>query len=111
MNKKIATHSTIDSAIDMGPAPDGNLAIPVFNHGSMELELYVPGKTDPQAPHTRDEIYIVNKGSGEFYDGDKIISFQKGSFIFVPAGTEHRFQNYTDDLVVWVIFFGPEGGE
>jgi hypothetical protein len=23
----------------------------------------------------------------------------------------HRFEDFTDDLAVWVIFYGPEGGE
>jgi hypothetical protein len=29
----------------------------------------------------------------------------------VPAGVEHRFEQFTDDLAVWVVFFGPEGGD
>jgi len=24
---------------------------------------------------------------------------------------EHRFENFSDDLAVWVFFYGPEGGE
>ena len=31
--------------------------------------------------------------------------------LFVPAHEEHRFESFTDDLVVWVMFYGPEGGE
>jgi hypothetical protein len=27
------------------------------------------------------------------------------------AGVEHRFEESSDDLVVWVIFYGPDGGE
>jgi hypothetical protein len=23
----------------------------------------------------------------------------------------HRFENFSDDLVVWVVFYGPDGGE
>jgi uncharacterized RmlC-like cupin family protein len=34
-----------------------------------------------------------------------------GSFIFVPAGRIHRFENFSSDLTVWVVFYGPEGGE
>ena len=34
-----------------------------------------------------------------------------GDLLFVPARVPHRFDNFTDDLVVWVIFYGPEGGE
>jgi hypothetical protein len=29
----------------------------------------------------------------------------------VPAGTVHRFEDFSDDLTVWVIFYGPQGGE
>lgn len=31
--------------------------------------------------------------------------------MFVAAGTEHRFEHFSDDLTVWVVYFGPEGGE
>jgi hypothetical protein len=31
--------------------------------------------------------------------------------MFVAAGVEHRFEDFTDDLAVWVMFYGPEGGE
>ena len=34
-----------------------------------------------------------------------------GDFLFVPAGVEHRFEGFTDDLAVWVVFYGPDGGE
>ena len=29
----------------------------------------------------------------------------------LPSPEGHRFERFTDDLVVWVIFYGPEGGE
>jgi hypothetical protein len=31
--------------------------------------------------------------------------------MFVAAGTEHHFEDFTDDLAVWVAFYGPPGGE
>jgi len=31
--------------------------------------------------------------------------------LFVPAGIEHRFENFTSDFATWVIFYGKEGGE
>lgn len=108
---KRASHASLEQAINSGPPPAGNLAIPVFGHGSMEAELYTPEGTDPQSPHTRDEIYVVAKGSGKFFDGEETINVKEGSFIFVPAGTEHRFLDFTKGFAVWVIFYGPEGGE
>ena len=58
-----------------------------------------------------DEVYVVLGGSGAFFNGGKIERFGPGDVIFVPAHVEHRFERFTDDLVVWVIFYGPEGGE
>jgi hypothetical protein len=37
--------------------------------------------------------------------------FGPGDFLFAPAGVSHRFEDFTRDLVVWVLFYGPEGGE
>jgi len=31
--------------------------------------------------------------------------------MFIAAGTEHHFEQFSDDLAVWVVFYGPEGGE
>ena len=109
--KKIATVIELQDAKKMRPLPSGNLAMPVFSHGAMEAELYQPQQTDPQTPHSRDEIYLVAAGGGEFYDGVCNKQIGPGSYIFVPAGVEHRFLNFTNDLAVWVIFYGPEGGE
>ena len=31
--------------------------------------------------------------------------------LFVKSGDVHRFEDFSDDLLVWVFFYGPEGGE
>lgn len=31
--------------------------------------------------------------------------------LFAKAGTRHRFENFSDDFAVWVMFYGPEDGE
>src|SRR5262245_22095583 len=71
--------------------------------------------TTPRSPimtgRSRDELYIVARGDGVFFDGASRRRFQTGDLIFVPAGIEHRFEDFTDDFAVWVIFYGPEGGE
>lgn len=33
------------------------------------------------------------------------------TFIFVAAGQVHRFEDFSEDLAVWVFFYGPQGGE
>lgn len=73
--------------------------------------MYRPAKHDRQRPHTRDEIYIVARGSGWFVNGIERHPFQTGDVLFVPAGVEHRFEGFTDDFCTWVMFYGPGGGE
>jgi mannose-6-phosphate isomerase-like protein (cupin superfamily) len=46
-----------------------------------------------------------------FLNGNTRHAFGPGDLLFVPAGVVHRFEDFTDDLAVWVIFYGPEGGE
>ena len=83
----------------------------LFNHGTLEVEIYKPEKVDLQQPHTRDEVYVVISGTGEFLNGEVRTTFGPGDFLFVPAGVVHRFENFTDDFSTWVLFYGPEGGE
>lgn len=83
----------------------------VFQHGSMLLKLFAPRGHDPQTPHTRDELYFVAKGSGWFVNGEQRHRFATGDVLFVAAGVTHRFEDFSDDLSVWVVFYGPEGGE
>ena len=75
------------------------------------MEVFAPRGVDNQQPHTRDEVYLVIRGSGRFVFGSERVTFGPGDFLFVPAGVAHRFENFTEDFVVWVLFYGPEGGE
>jgi len=93
------------------PTPDGKRFVEAFAHGSLTLELYAPRGVDPQAPHARDEAYVVARGSGVFCCDGARSRFAAGDALFVPAGVEHRFEDFSDDLAVWVVFYGPEGGE
>ena len=102
---------SLAEALTRLPGPRGERFAKVFERGQIVLEIYAPRGRDPQGPHTRDEIYIVVTGSGEFFNGSVRQRVGPGDFLFVAAGVEHRFENFTDDLCTWVIFYGPEGGE
>ena len=106
-----SVHVSLADALAKGPPPTGNLAVPIFSHGSLVVELYTPVLHDPQKPHTRDEVYFVTRGKGFFFEGEQRHSVAAGSFLFVPAGHTHRFEDFSSDFVVWVAFYGPEGGE
>lgn len=88
-----------------------NPFLTLFEHGTLTVEIYKPEKVDLQQPHSRDEVYVVVSGTGEFMNDGERTTFAPGDFLFVPAGVEHRFENFTDDFSTWVIFYGPEGGE
>jgi mannose-6-phosphate isomerase-like protein (cupin superfamily) len=83
----------------------------VFEHGSLEVEIYTPKDVDRQQPHSRDEIYIIARGKGEFVQGDERVKFGAGDFLFAPAGVPHRFEKFSKDFATWVMFYGPDGGE
>jgi len=54
---------------------------------------------------------VVARGRGQFLNGGVRHPFGPGDVLFVPAGVVHRFEDFSDDLAVWVFFYGPEGGE
>jgi mannose-6-phosphate isomerase-like protein (cupin superfamily) len=112
MNSHDSCHKiALAEALDRLPGPQGERSVALFEHGSLVVKLYAPRGNDPQTPHSRDEVYVVAQGSGEFVCGDERSSFGPNDLLFAAAGVEHRFENFTDDFAVWVMFYGPEGGE
>lgn len=91
--------------------PMGERFVHAFSHGTMSVEFYAPVGSDPQTPHTQDELYFIFSGAGEFVMAGERYSFGPGTAFFVPAGVEHRFENFTPDFSTWVVFWGPQGGE
>ncbi|NNF17870.1 MAG: cupin domain-containing protein [Gammaproteobacteria bacterium] len=83
----------------------------IFAHGTLEIEIYQPRQVDEQEPHSRDEVYVVATGTGFFINGGSRQPVEPGEVLFVRAGIEHRFVDFTPDFSTWVIFYGPEGGE
>ena len=102
---------TVARALDLVAQSDDKAYGILLERGSLELGFYKPDEIDPQQPHTQDEIYIVQSGSGYFVLGDERQPFETGEALFVPAGVVHRFEEFTDDFSAWVVFYGPEGGE
>jgi mannose-6-phosphate isomerase-like protein (cupin superfamily) len=93
------------------PGPQGERFATVFERGTLSVEVYAPRGTDPQQPHARDELYVVVSGTGTFLCEGARSAFRAGDVLFAPAGAVHRFEDFGEDLVVWVIFYGPPGGE
>jgi mannose-6-phosphate isomerase-like protein (cupin superfamily) len=89
----------------------GDRSIRLFSQGGLEVKVYSPIVIDTQNPHDRDEIYLVISGHGRFFCSGTDQAFEAGDCLFVEAGAEHRFVDFSPDFVTWVFFFGPKGGE
>ena len=73
---------------------------------SIGLYALAAGATDPQGPHTEDEVYHVVSGRGSITVGDEVRPVTAGSIVFVGADVPHRFHDIDEELVVLVVF-GP----
>ena len=93
------------------PGPPGAHFVTVMQRGTVRALLSLPVSPNRQAPHAQDEVYVIARGRGALFHDGRRDQFEAGDFIFVAAGVEHRFEDFTDDLAVWVVFYGPAGGE
>lgn len=98
-------------ALAQVPTPQGKPFAELFGHGSLTVELYAPRGRDPQTPHTRDEVYVLARGSATFVNGAQRLRLQAGDVAFAAAGEPHFFDELSEDFATWVFFYGPEGGE
>jgi len=82
------------------------LSVPDLSAGLYVLDA---GATDPQRPHTEDELYYVVAGVARVTVGEEARSVVRGSLIFVAAGVPHRFHDIVERLELLVIFGPAEG--
>lgn len=104
-------HVPVDTALQRAQLNHQHHYAELTTHGSMKLGMYTPVRHDPQQPHDQDEVYLVLRGSGVFVSGDERTEFGPGDALFVAAGVDHRFEDFSDDFATWVVFYGPTGGE
>jgi mannose-6-phosphate isomerase-like protein (cupin superfamily) len=71
---------------------------------SVGLYLLPAGGTDPQQPHTEDEVYYILSGSGQIRVAGEDRAVRAGSIIYVKAGDDHRFHTIIEELRILVIF-------
>jgi mannose-6-phosphate isomerase-like protein (cupin superfamily) len=93
------------------PGPAGEHAVVVLRRGPLDVALSIPQRPRQQTPHAQDEIYFIIRGRGILLHDHRREPFESGDILFVAAGTEHQFEDTTDDLALWRVFYGPHGGE
>ncbi len=72
----------------------------------MSMGLYVlpADGTDPQSPHTEDEVYYVVSGRAQILVADENRDVQAGSIVYVAKNIAHRFHSIEEELTVLVFF-------
>lgn len=83
------------------------LRVPDLSAGLYVLEA---GASDPQSPHTEDELYYVISGRGVVTVGSETRPVVPGTLIFVAATVPHRFHDIAERLELLVLF-GPAEGD
>jgi mannose-6-phosphate isomerase-like protein (cupin superfamily) len=73
---------------------------------SMGLYVLPAGETDPQSPHTEDEVYHVVSGRAQIKVGDEDRVVQTGSIVYVAKNLEHHFHSIEEELTI-LVFFSP----
>lgn len=94
-----------------GTYPDGAPFVRMIAGGTMSVEVFAPQGADLQQPHAQDELYFVHSGTGQMVINGQRFDAAAGDAFFVAAGVAHQFENFSNDFVTWVVFYGPKGGE
>ena len=93
------------------PGPAGEHAVGLMKRGTLDVALSCPLPPNQQSPHEQDEVYVIVRGRGVLFHDGRRDPFEAGDLMFVAAGVEHRFEDFTADIAVWRLFYGPPGGE
>jgi quercetin dioxygenase-like cupin family protein len=81
--------------------------VPDLSAGIYTLDA---GATDPQQPHTEDELYYVVAGRAMVTVGADTRPVVPGTVVFVAAGVPHRFHDIAERLEL-LVMFGPAEGD
>lgn len=73
---------------------------------SMGLYILPSGGTDPQSPHTEDEVYYVVSGKAQITVAENSQDVQAGSVVYVEKNVAHHFHSIEEQLIL-LVFFAP----
>jgi quercetin dioxygenase-like cupin family protein len=105
---------------DVGPLPNpvgGEITVALRGEetgGRMTALVTVaaPGEGPPLHMHANeDECLVVLEGTMRFRLGDEVEDAPAGSFVFVPRGAVHTWQNAGDSAARMLVLFTPSGME
>ena len=91
----------IDRQVFSGSPYNEFLRVPALSSGIYSLQA---GSKDLQGPHDEDEVYVVIKGRGRLRIGDRDVTVEPGSILYVKASSDHSFFEIEEDLTLLVFF-------
>lgn len=84
------------------------LYLEFLNVPDLSMGLYVlpAGGTDPQSPHTEDEVYYIVSGRAKILVAEEDRDVKAGSIIYVAKNVAHHFHSIGEELTI-LVFFAP----
>jgi mannose-6-phosphate isomerase-like protein (cupin superfamily) len=87
---------------------DGDRVVEALRDGDVWVRFVARPTSGLQAPHTRDEFYIVASGTARYrWDGGETM-IGPGDLLFAAAHTPHGYDQFSENFSVWVVFYGSE---
>jgi mannose-6-phosphate isomerase-like protein (cupin superfamily) len=75
------------------------------------LTVFEPGECSAWHNHPdSEELDIIVRGSGTLKDGEDLVPFKEGEWMFIPKGVFHQHRN-TGDEPMWLIWMYTPPGE
>ena len=75
------------------------------------LTVFEPGEASAWHNHPEsEEVDIIVRGCGTLKDGENLVPFKEGEWMFIPKGIFHQHQN-TGDEPLWLIWMYTPPGE
>ncbi len=71
----------------------------------------LPATATEKYPQGAPFVTMMAGGTGQIVINGQRSDCAAGDAFFVAAGVEHRFENFSDAFVTWVVFYGQQGGE
>jgi len=101
----------LDDIVAAAKGSPGGYAGEVLKSPHLSVGVYTVSASaiDDQTFHSEDEVYYVVRGRASFRVAGVDEPVRPGSLLFVGAGTDHRFHEIAEDLVLVVFWALPEG--
>ena len=75
------------------------------------LTVFEPGESSAWHNHANsEEVDIIIRGSGIVVDGDELVPFKEGEWMFIPTGVFHQHRN-TGTEPLWMVWLYTPPGE